>query len=412
MLRRVCLPRISGLRHLSTSAGDTSPGLRGVRSIIAVASCKGGVGKSTVSVNLAYALQRRGLRVGLLDLDVHGPSLPTLLAPLDLRVRASKENKGFVHPLDCEGLRCMSFGWVNANAGVSGAGGSGAAILRGGQVSRVVTQLLCATEWGELDYLLLDTPPGTGDALITLCQTASLDGAVVVTTPSRLAYVDVAKGLEMFRSLRVPPLMVVENMSYFDCPGGSRHFLFGSGSGDRVASDAGLPAPLKIPVTEASSKANDLSMPVALLEPEGPEAKAYGAAAALLDERASRQRERAAEVRREEQERQGGDGAAEPAGSSAGAAPILVVKGQTSLRVRVFSDTSAEQLEVGYAALRAADPATGQPRPGAAEDGVEAILAVPMGNYAVRVDWSDGKRGDIYPIDVLRTVAEAEAEAR
>ena len=117
-------------------------------------------------------------------------------------------------------------------------------------------------------------------------------------------------------------------------------------------------------------------------------------------------------MRREEQERQGGDGAAEPAGSSAGAAPILVVKGQTSLRVRVFSDTSAEQLEVGYAALRAADPATGQPRPGAAEDGVEAILAVPMGNYAVRVDWSDGKRGDIYPIDVLRTVAEAEAEAR
>ena len=195
---------------------ELGPGLENVAHVVAVYSCKGGVGKSTVAVNLAYELSRMGGRVGLLDLDLYGPSLPILVHPVDKTVRRSPKGSGMVYPLEHEDVRLLSLGFVNSNSGVQGSGAdNGAAIMRGPLVVKVVAQLLKGTDWGELDVLVLDLPPGTGDVQLAVCQDLSLSGAVAVTTPSKLAIADTRKGIEMFTSLGVPTLAVVENMSYF-----------------------------------------------------------------------------------------------------------------------------------------------------------------------------------------------------
>ena len=206
--------------------------LANVQHVIAVSSCKGGVGKSTVSVNLALTLARRGLRVGLVDADIYGPSLPLMIKPQDSTVRKSSARSNWVRPLiskECKNLKFLSFGHVNPKAGVAGAGGKGAAIMRGPVVSRVINQLVTATEWGQLDYLIIDMPPGTGDIQITLTQSLSLTGSIVVTTPHPLSTIDASKGLQMFDSLHVPVLALVENMSYFKCDMGKNYYPFGRG---------------------------------------------------------------------------------------------------------------------------------------------------------------------------------------
>ena len=193
------------------------PGLAEISHFLAVYSCKGGVGKSTVAVNLAYELARLGGRVGLLDLDVYGPSLPILLKPNDPAVRRSEKGKGMVVPIEHEGVKVLSLGFVNRSSGVPGSGANnGAAIMRGPMAGKVVEQLLKGTDWGPLDVLVLDLPPGTGDVQLQVCQDLSLSGAVAVTTPSKLAVEDTRKGIEMFTSLGVPTLSVVQNMSYFE----------------------------------------------------------------------------------------------------------------------------------------------------------------------------------------------------
>ena len=193
------------------------PGLAEISHFLAVYSCKGGVGKSTVAVNLAYELARLGGRVGLLDLDVYGPSLPILLKPNDPVVRRSKKGKGMVLPIEYQDVKVLSLGFVNRSSGVPGSGpDNGAAIMRGPMAGKVVEQLLKGTDWGPLDVLVLDMPPGTGDVQLQVCQDLSLSGAVAVTTPSKLAVEDTRKGIEMFTSLGVPTLSVVQNMSYFE----------------------------------------------------------------------------------------------------------------------------------------------------------------------------------------------------
>lgn len=193
------------------------PGLAQVSHFLAVYSCKGGVGKSTVAVNLAYELARLGGRVGLLDLDVYGPSLPILVQPDDPAIRRSDKGKGMVMPIEHQGVKMLSLGFVNRSSGVPGSGqDNGAAIMRGPMAGKVVEQLLKGTDWGPLDVLILDLPPGTGDVQLQVCQDLSLSGAVAVTTPSKLAVVDTRKGIEMFTSLGVPTLSVVQNMSYFE----------------------------------------------------------------------------------------------------------------------------------------------------------------------------------------------------
>ena len=185
-------------------------GLSQVRHIIAVASCKGGVGKSTVAVNLAFTLSRMGAAVGIFDADVYGPSLPTLVnAPF----HGLFQDGDSIIPVEHDGVKLMSFAYAAAPQGEGRP-----AIMRGPMVSQVINQLLTGTGWGELDYLILDMPPGTGDIQLTVAQLVPMSAAVIVTTPQQISFVDVVKGVEMFDQLKIPTIAVVENMSYFMTP--------------------------------------------------------------------------------------------------------------------------------------------------------------------------------------------------
>ncbi|KAK1265616.1 Cytosolic Fe-S cluster assembly factor NBP35 [Acorus gramineus] len=200
-------------------AGQLPKGLQTISNIIAVSSCKGGVGKSTIAVNLAYTLAGMGAKVGIFDADVYGPSLPTMVSPENQLLEMNPETRTII-PTEYLGVKLISFGFA----------GQGRAIMRGPMVSGVIDQLLTTTEWGELDYLVIDMPPGTGDIQLTLCQVVPLTAAVIVTTPQKLAFIDVAKGVRMFSKLKVPCVAVVENMCHFDADG-KRYYPFGKGSG-------------------------------------------------------------------------------------------------------------------------------------------------------------------------------------
>src|SRR5438477_4807145 len=200
--------------------------LPGVKHVIAVASGKGGVGKSTVAANLAVALHMHGRKVGLMDADIYGPSVPIMFG-LGL---VDQTKTPF--PVERFGLKLMSMGFlVDPNQAV---------IWRGPKVAQAVGSFLAQVDWGELDFLIIDLPPGTGDAQLTLTQTAPLSGAIVVTTPQDVSLIDARKGLEMFREVRVPVLGIVENMSYFTGADGKRYDLFGHGGGQKLANEAGV----------------------------------------------------------------------------------------------------------------------------------------------------------------------------
>ncbi len=214
-------------------------GLENVRTIIAVASGKGGVGKSTVASALATELMHRGSRVGLLDTDIYGPSIPTLFEHHEVGLTGDDEN--MVVPEQIGGLKVMSFGfWL----------GNSPAIMRGPMVTNYVQQFLHQVSWGELDYLLLDMPPGTGDVQITITQSVQLDGAVVVTTPHVLSAADVGKAIQMFDRVSVPVLGVIENMSHFTAPDtGTRYHVFGRGAAASISERFGLPTLGRLPVS-------------------------------------------------------------------------------------------------------------------------------------------------------------------
>ncbi len=200
---------------------NDSDSLKNVKNIIAVASAKGGVGKSTVSATLASEFAAKGFKVGLLDTDLFGPSLPTLFNQHDVKIFQKGK---MMLPHDYNGIKLMSFGWLM---------GDSPAIMRGPMVSGYITQILTQVEWGELDYLFIDMPPGTGDIQLTISQTIKLDGAVIVTTRSSLSLVDVVKGILMFEKVEIPILGVVENMSHFVCDSCDKeHHIFGQQRGD------------------------------------------------------------------------------------------------------------------------------------------------------------------------------------
>ncbi|KAL9183414.1 hypothetical protein ACHAXT_005201 [Thalassiosira profunda] len=263
--------------HANQSIAHQGPALQHISHFLAVHSCKGGVGKSTVAANLAYALSARGGRVGLADLDVYGPSLPILVQPDDPTVRQSppEMGSGMVEPIDHRGVKLMSLGYVSPDSGVPGSGpDGGAAVLRGPMAGRVAAQLLQGTNWGHLDVLVLDLPPGTGDVQLEVCQSLSLSGAVAVSTPSALAWADVKKGVRMFGEMGVPTVAVVENMAYFVCEGGGRHYPFGKshslveGGGEEATESAAsqfLPGPshvFHLPISETVNEANDAGTPL------------------------------------------------------------------------------------------------------------------------------------------------------
>ncbi len=253
------------VRRMNTAA--TSPVLEGVKNIIAVASGKGGVGKSTTAANLAMALKLSGARVGLFDADIHGPSMAMMFG-IEGKPEVTEDKK--IVPIDAHGIKVISMGFLT--------GPNTPVIWRGPMVHGAIQQLVRDSAWGEIDYLVIDLPPGTGDAQLSISQAISLSGAVIVTTPQDVSLLDARKGLLMFRQLRVPVLGIVENMSYFLCPHcGERTEIFRHGGGKRTSEELGVPFLGEIPIDAAVPVGGDNGKPIVLEKPESPAARAYTA---------------------------------------------------------------------------------------------------------------------------------------
>ncbi len=239
---------------------SSAGGISRVKHVIAVASAKGGVGKSTVAVNLACAFASLGLKTGLLDLDVYGPSAPTLLGT-GARKPAMLDGK-ILEPLEAHGLKTMSIGYLVE--------ASSAMIWRGAMATSAVRQMIDEVAWGELDVLLLDLPPGTGDVQLTLLQRVPLAGAVIISTPQEMALADVRRGLAMFEKTHAPILGIVENMAYFEAPDGTRTHIFGEGGARRTAGQAGVPFLGEIPIEVALRESADAGAPLVAIKPRHP----------------------------------------------------------------------------------------------------------------------------------------------
>lgn len=248
-----------------------------VRHAIAVASGKGGVGKSTVSVNVAVALAETGASVGLLDGDIYGPNIPIMMG---IKQALEQNEAGKITPPVQYGVRLVSVGFV--------AGESDAIIYRGPLVGKMIQRFLSGVDWGDLDYLIIDLPPGTGDASLTLAQSAPLTGAVIVTTPQEVALADVRKCITMFRRVNVPILGVVENMSYFLCPRcGERTDIFSHGGGRAASEELGLPFLGEIPLDPRVRVGGDEGRPIVVANPDSSLALAFREIAGNLAARVS-----------------------------------------------------------------------------------------------------------------------------
>lgn len=340
--------------------------LEGVNSIVAVSSCKGGVGKSTVAAHLARAMQRSGLAVALLDADVYGPSVPTLF---NMRPPGVQVKDDLIQPIDADGLKLMSMGFLL---------GDSPAVLRGPIVSNYMQQVLRQTEWGKLDYLVIDLPPGTGDIQLTIVQQVALDGAVIVTTPQTLSLVDVARGILMFNKVDVPVLGIVDNMASFTCDGcGKVHHPFGKPS-QRLQEAFGLPTLAELPI--AMGVANVGEPEEALLEDHiQPLAEKVHRAIGIT---------RAGKVER-------------PEIKTSGSEVVIHFPGGESLAFANHAlrcaSPSAENFDE-FTGERLVDPAD-------IPQDVQVESYDYLGNYAVAFKWSDGHTTGIYSWDYLKRLA-------
>jgi len=280
------LPEVKHLyvdvRQPAATPGQPPPGagmpkpqnVPGVKRIIAVASGKGGVGKSTVSVNLACALRHNGARVGLLDCDIYGPSIPLMMG---IRGKPTLSDDEKMVPLRSHGVKLMSIGFlVDDDQPV---------IWRGPMINKTIQQFFSAVEWGDLDFLLVDLPPGTGDAQLSLCQTAPLDGGVVVTTPQEASLGVVRKGIAMFQKVNVPILGIVENMSYFTTPEGQRVEIFGNGGGRHEAARQNVPFLGEVPIFTEIREGGDRGVPIVVSSPTEPPGRAFLSIAEMLQQK-------------------------------------------------------------------------------------------------------------------------------
>lgn len=350
--------------------------LKGVKHVIAVGSGKGGVGKSTVCVNLAVALSKLGAKVGILDADIYGPSVPMLMGVKDSPYQ--QESK-VIAPVS-HNIKVMSMGLLNP----------GTTVWRGPIASRAVGQFLSEVDWGELDYLLLDLPPGTGDIQLTISQSARLSGAVIVMTPQKLA-VDVAKkGLQMFRQVRVPIIGIVENMAQFECPHCHKtSHVFRSGGAELVAKELNVPLLKSLPLDSDVVTGSDDGVPIVISHPDSPSARAYldlaGRFAAELSTVLSGGRDSRAEVTQFEP--------------------------NDKVRMAKLNWNDGRQSLVSYRDLRflcpcanCVDEGTGRriiTKEKVAED-VRPLKVQTVGNYAISIHWSDGHQTGIYSYDYLR----------
>ncbi len=367
---------MSAQTRASRPLGAVGAGLKQVATIIAVSSCKGGVGKSTVAVNLAYALQTLGAKVGIFDADVYGPSLPTMVSPQATQVFQGAD--GLINPLEFEGVKLMSFGFVS--------GDGGPAIMRGPMVTQVINQLLTTTAWGALDYLVLDLPPGTGDIQLTLTQLVPIAAAVIVTTPQQLSFVDVVKGIQMFDQLKVPVVGVVENMSYFECGKcHEKHHLFGQGARKKLVEQFGIQNSFEIPILPEISRLSDAGTPVVLAG--GASAQHYTAIAGS--------------VVREVSKIQHG-GLARPTVAFVDGRGIVVTTGDGAEHVITAAD-----LRRACRCAVCVEEFSGKPllAPETVAENICPQTIQPMGNYAVAIAWSDGHTSSIYPYDAILKLA-------
>jgi len=249
---------------------DADESMKTVKNIIAVASGKGGVGKSTVALNLALALSRTGAKVGLLDADIYGPSIPLMLGMKNAAMQVEDKK---LQPPESNGIKVVSFGFFAEQE-------HQAAIYRGPIISGIVKQFLVDTLWTDLDYLIVDLPPGTGDIPLTLAQTIPITGILVVTTPQEVASSVASKAIGMFDKLNVPMLGVVENMSYFECSKcNEKHYIFGKGGAEKISEKHNMPLLGAIPLNSGIMAGSDLGKPVMITQPDSPSAEAFTAAA-------------------------------------------------------------------------------------------------------------------------------------
>jgi Mrp family chromosome partitioning ATPase/DUF971 family protein len=345
--------------HL-VSGDDEKPvsGLSGVKKIIAVSSCKGGVGKSTIAALLARTLNSRGIPTGLLDADIYGPSVPTLFHLHHPEVFSNAQEQ--IIPVDAAGLKLMSFAFLT---------GDGPTVLRGPLVAQYVQQLLHNVAWGDLDYLILDLPPGTGDIQLTISQSVQIDGAVIVTTPHQLSLTDVRKGIMMFDKVNVPVLGVIENMAWFACDECSKkHYLFGEAGAKSLEKMFGLDTLAELPITQ-------------------------GLISEYADETTN------AVIRALEKK------------STENSAPPDVSFDASAITLKW---TSGEVISVSNAVLRKAcscalcvDEITNAPilDPGSVPDDIHALKVGTIGNYAISVEWSDGHNTGFFPYKTIRELA-------
>jgi ATP-binding protein involved in chromosome partitioning len=272
-------PRPQGHAHAHPArpAGNApapKPGIPGVRHIIAVASGKGGVGKSTTAVNIALALQALGLKAAILDADIYGPSVPRLL---HISGRPQQIDGKLIKPMENYGLKAMSMGFL-VDEGV-------AMIWRGPMIQSALLQMLREVAWGELDVLVVDMPPGTGDAQLTMAQQVPLSGAVIVSTPQDLALIDARKAVTMFKKVEIPLLGIVENMSHFVCPVcGTSHDIFGHGGARHEAESIGVPFLGEVPLAMTIRETSDAGTPVVVSAPDGVHARVYREIATKISE--------------------------------------------------------------------------------------------------------------------------------
>jgi len=297
-LRRACeqaIDAMSGVLSVSVvltahadsgKAGDSSPAsegsqpaakpeIPGVRALVAVASGKGGVGKSTTAVNLALGLKAQGLRVGLMDSDIYGPSIPRMLG---IGGQPNSPDGQKIEPMRAHGIPCMSIGFM--------VGEETPIIWRGPMVMSAVEQMLRDVLWGDLDVLVIDLPPGTGDAQLTLAQRVPLTGSVIVSTPQDIALLDARKGLGMFEKVHVPVFGIIENMSYFICPHcGERSEIFGHGGARETAERLGTEFLGEIPLNIAIRETSDAGTPIVVSQPNSPHAKMYLSIASRVHEK-------------------------------------------------------------------------------------------------------------------------------